>query len=207
MKKIIVIFVILLSVIIYSNDLDDAISRYSHMKEFKVGIKINFEVDSSPTSVFMDIYVDNYKYFYFKIYEPKILSGIDYYYDIHTDEFFTDLKNDVDKYNGIKSNLEIFKDFIKILSVTYSKDKFFIKEIKRDPYIIYYFYPKSKTALRLLRVDYTQMKIYMYKKFDNYFIDKIEFFNSNNKKKVEVIFKIIPYNTDFIRKNLLKIQK
>ncbi|SHE92008.1 hypothetical protein SAMN02745164_01410 [Marinitoga hydrogenitolerans DSM 16785] len=201
------IILIFLVNIIYSNDLIGVFSKYSKLGEFKIELNIKFEVDASPTSILMDIYVDNFKYFYFKINEPKILSGIDYYYNLHEDIFLTDLNKDVDSYNGIKDNLEIFRNFIRILSVTYSQDKFFIKEIKDKNYKIFYFYPKSKNALKFLGVDYTQMKIYLKEQMSVYFLEKIEFFNSNNKKRVDVKVNIIPYNTDFIKKNLLEIQK
>ncbi|WP_129409382.1 hypothetical protein [Marinitoga lauensis] len=164
-KEIYIIMIFLLLVnIIFSSDLNDLFSRYSKLGEFKIELNIKFEVDATPTSVLMDMYVDNFKYFYFKINKPEILSGIDYYYDLHNDEFFTDFKEDVDKYNGIKNNLEIFRNFIKILSITYSSDKFFVKEIKNGDQKIFYFYPKSKNALKFLRIDYTQMKIYLKKK-------------------------------------------
>ncbi|WGS65234.1 hypothetical protein [Marinitoga aeolica] len=207
-KKIsIIIIFLLLANIIFSNDLNNLFSRYSKLGEFKIELNIKFEVDATPTSVLMDMYVDNFKYFYFRINEPKILSGIDYYYDLHNDEFFTDFKEEVDKYNGIKNNLEIFRNFIRILSVTYSSDKFFVKEMKSKERKIFYFYPKSKNALKFLRVDYTQMKIYLKEEKNNYFLDEIEFYNSNNKKRVKVKINVIPYNTNFIKKKLLEIQK
>ncbi|KLO23492.1 MULTISPECIES: hypothetical protein [unclassified Marinitoga] len=207
-KKIIFLMFFLISVnMIFSYNVIDVFSKYTRLGELKIDLNIKFEVDSTPTSVLMDIYIDNFKYFYFRIKEPSILSGIDYYYDLHNDEFLTDLEKDVDKYKGIKNNLEIFRNFIRILSVTYSSDKFFIKELKEQNYKIFYFYPKSKNALRFLGIDYTQMKVYLKDEMGISFLEKIEFLNSNNKKRVEIKLRIIPYNTQFIKKKLLEIQK
>ncbi|GAB6188466.1 hypothetical protein JCM30566_02050 [Marinitoga arctica] len=206
-RIIIILFYIFLINLMFADNFIDLITKYSKLNEFKMELNIKFEVDSTPTSILMDLYVNNFKYFYFKISKPTILSGVEYYYNLHKDEFLTELKNDVDKYNGVKNNLEIFRNFINVLSITYSRDKFFVREIDDNNNKIYYYYPKSKTALKFLGVDYTQMKIFLKKELDNYILEKIEFFNSNSKKVVIIKVNIIPYDTSFIKKRLLKIQK
>lgn len=206
-KLILIVLFICFVIFAYSDDSIDLFSKYSKLNEFKIELDIKLEVEATPTSISMDLYVDNFKYFYFTINEPNILSGVEYYYNLQTDEFLTDLKKDVDKYKGVKNNLEIFKDFINILSVTYARDKFFVKEIKKDNNKIYYYYPKSKAALKFLGIDYTQMKIFLKGELNNFILEKIEFFNSNNKKRVIVKVNILPCDTSFIKKNLLEIQK
>ncbi|MBM7558919.1 hypothetical protein [Marinitoga litoralis] len=207
MKKILTIIFLLLFVISYSNDnIINLFSQYSKLSQFLIKSEIIFEVDSTPTSISFDLYIDNMKYFYFKINEPTILSNINYFYDLHNDKFYTYLKNEVDSYNNINNNLKIFKDFISILSVTYSQDKFFIKKFEENNIVYFYFYPKSKNALKFLGIDYTQMYMY-FKKIENIlYLEKIEFLNSNNKKRVIANICITPYNTDFIKKRLLEIQ-
>lgn len=204
MKKVIFFIIIIFSIISFSDDLHDEFSEYAKLQQFKVTIKMNFEVDATPTSIFLDLYVDNYKYYYFEIHQPEILSGIGYYYDYHKDKFYTELnEKSADSYDSIKENLKVFINFIKVLSVSYTPEKFIIKKIEKDNYNIYYFYPKTKNLLRLMRVDYTQLKIYLKKNFETYYIEKMEFYNSNNKKKVEVYFNFSPLNTDFIKEKLL----
>ncbi|AEX86293.1 hypothetical protein XO10_09450 [Marinitoga sp. 1135] len=203
-KSIFLILIIIISIISFSDNIYDEFSEYSKLQQFKVTIKMKFEVDATPTSIFLDLYVDNYKYYYFEIHEPEILSGIGYYYDYHKDKFYTELNGKpADSYDNIKQNLKVFINFIKVLSVSYTPEKFIIKKIETDNYNIYYFYPKTKNLLRLMRVDYTQLKIYMKKIYNTYYAEKMEFYNSNNKKKVEVYFNFSPMNTDFIKEKLL----
>ncbi|KAF2955881.1 hypothetical protein [Marinitoga sp. 38H-ov] len=205
--KIFTILFLLLFIVSYPNEnIVNLFSNYSKLPQILIKSEMLFEVDSTPTSISFDLYIDNMKYFYFKIHKPSILSEIDYYYDLHNNKFYTDLKEDIDAYDNINNNLKIFKDFISILSITYSQDKFFIKTFEENNNIIYYFYPKSKNALRFLGIDYTQMYIYFKKFEDIYYLEKIKFVNSNNKKRVIANISITPYNTDFIKKHLLEIQ-
>jgi len=206
-KKYLLFSLLAFSTIIFAQPrIEGILESYLGYKKLKFDIDIQFQITSNKEISTELSYIDN-RYIIFTFEKPSLLKDIYYCYDLFESVFYTNVRNDVEKYDQISILTASIPDMLSSFIPFFNVENFDVTLTEEGIYEIQKYIPKSRNFLKLLNIDFTKFNIYYFKPFEDIkFLQRLEILNSQEDKKIIIDIKeIVPLSDEEAEAELNKV--
>jgi len=191
-KKYLLFSLLVFSSFIFAQpNLEGILESYLGYKKLKFDIDIQFQITDIKEISAQLSYIDN-RYIIFTFEKPSLFKNIYYCYDLFDTVFYTNVRDEVDKYNQISVRTATIPELLSSFLPFFKPENFDVVVTEEGVYEIQQYIPKTRNFLKLLNIDFTKFNIYYFKPYENIkILEKLEILNSEENKKIIIDIKEI----------------